>query len=382
MNPGSGAQLDAKDPGMFSKDLESAFEHVATPLVLALTLAAAGCSAGGSPADPHATSDAPNPFIEVAPAGAAARAWGSPVPGHLVFRPRGVTAVASAVDARVIAVDGRLGATVKEGDPLFTLQSAEAGKIRAEHAAAEAKAAAADDVLRRQNELVARGVGLEVERFAAETEAREAHAELERARAAAEQLGPGGGDRFALRAPAPGVVMSLHAAVGAIVTPGDEPLAEIGDPGSVWVQADVPERDVGAVRVGGPARVRVGAVDAAFDAIVDGIGGRVDGEQRRAAVYLRPVVGTPRLVPGMLAEVRFGAEDDAAISLPVEAVLIKNGTDRIVYVRDGEGHYAARAVRTGVSRDGRVTILEGVAPGENVVVRGALLIDGESEQLL
>jgi hypothetical protein len=79
---------------MFSKDLESTFEHVTkTPLVLALTLAAAGCTAGGSPAYPHAASDVPNPFIEVAPAGAAARAWGSPVPGHLVFRPMGSSAI-------------------------------------------------------------------------------------------------------------------------------------------------------------------------------------------------------------------------------------------------------------------------------------------------
>ena len=368
---------------MFSTDLENTFTRVTnTPLVLALTLAAAGCSAGGSPAYPHAPGDAPNPFIEVAPAGAAARAWGSPLPGHLVFRPRGVSAVASAVDARIVAVDSRLGATVKAGDPLITLQSGEAAKTRAELAAAEAKAAAADDVLRRQNELVARGVGLEVERFAAETEARSAHAELERARAAATLIGPGDGDRFVLRAPASGVVLSLRAAVGAVVTPGDEPLAEIGDLGSVWVQADVPEGELGGVRIGLPARVQVGAADATFDAVVDGVGGRVDGEQRRAAVYLRPVVGAPRLVPGMLAVVRFGAGDDTAISVPVEAVLIKNGTERIVYIRDGDGHYAARSVRTGVSRDGRVTILEGVAPGENVVVRGALLLDGESEQLL
>ena len=70
------------------------------------------------------------------------------------------------------------------------------------------------------------------------------------------------------------------------------------------------------------------------------------------------------------------------ISLPVESVLIKNGTDRIVYVRDEEGHYQARSVRTGMSRDGRVVILEGVTAGENVVVHGALLLDGESEQLL
>jgi cobalt-zinc-cadmium efflux system membrane fusion protein len=151
----------------------------------------------------------------------------------------------------------------------------------------------------------------------------------------------------------------------------------------VWVQADVPESELRDIHVGGPARVHVGAADTTFEAVVDGVGGRVDGEQRRAAVYLRPIVSGPALVPGMLADVRFGvAPDDGVISLPVEAVLIKNGTDRIVYVRDQDGHFKARPVRTGVSRDGRVVILEGVTAGENVVVRGALLLDGESEQLL
>ncbi len=353
-------------------------------LTLASLAAAAGCTAKGSTVETRApASDGPNPYIEVAPAGAAAGGWGTPFPGHLVFRPRGVTAVASAVDARVLTVDCRLGASVRAGDPLFTLQSAEAAKIRAELAAAEAKASAAEDVLRRQTELVARGVGLEVERFAAETEAREARAELARARAAADQIGAGETDRFVLRAPASGVVMSLRATVGAVVSPGDEPLAQIGDPASVWVQADVPEGELRDIHVGGPARVHVGAADAMFEAVVDGIGGRVDGEQRRAAVYLRPVAGEPPLVPGELADVRFGVAADAGlISLPVESVLIKNGTDRIVYVRDEEGHYTARPVRTGVSRDGHVTILEGVTAGENVVVHGALLLDGESEQLL
>jgi cobalt-zinc-cadmium efflux system membrane fusion protein len=151
----------------------------------------------------------------------------------------------------------------------------------------------------------------------------------------------------------------------------------------VWVQADIPESELRDIRVGGPARVHVGAADATFEAVVDGVGGRVDGEQRRAAVYLRPLVGGPPLLPGMLADVRFGAAaDDGVISLPTEAVLIKNGTERIVYVRDQDGRYKARPVRTGVSRDGRVAILEGVTAGENVVVHGALLLDGESEQLL
>jgi cobalt-zinc-cadmium efflux system membrane fusion protein len=346
-------------------------------------LTAAGCSSHGASASETAAAPDPHtPFIEVAAAGSAGRSWGNALPARLVFRPRGVAAVAASVDARVLSIDTRLGATVKAGDPIVTLQSSDAAKARAELIAAEAEAAAAEDTLRRQTELVARGVGLEVERFAAETDLKQAQAELQRARGAAALLGPGEGNKLVLRAPTAGVVMALHAAVGAIVSPGGEPVAEIGDPSAVWVQADVPETAIAAVRVGGGARVRVGATDATFDAVVDGFGGHVDADQRRIAVYLRPASAPSGLLPGMLAEVHLDVGQDAAISLPVEAVLIKNGTDRVVYVRDDAGHYHARSVRTGVERDGRVSILEGLTAGENVVVRGALLLDNDAEQLL
>ncbi|HVY64616.1 MAG TPA: efflux RND transporter periplasmic adaptor subunit [Gammaproteobacteria bacterium] len=352
-------------------------------LGIACLLTAAGCSSHGAPAvEPAASQGSQNPFIEVAPAGAAGRSWGNALPGRLIFRPLGVAAVAATVDARVASIDTRLGATVKAGDTLLTLKSSDAAKARADLISAEASAAAAEDTLRRQTELVARGVGLEVERFAAETDLKQARAELESARGAVALLGPGEGDRLVLKAPAAGVVLSLHATVGAVVSHDGEPLVEIGDPKAVWVQADVPETVIGTVRVGGAARVRVGAADAAFDAVIDGFGPRVNDEQRRAAVYLRPVSAPQGLVPGMLAEVELDGGDAAGISLPVEAVLIKNGTDRVVYVREGDGHYRARKVRTGTESDGHVTILEGLSAGENVVVRGALLLDDDAEQLL
>ena len=68
--------------------------------------------------------------------------------------------------------------------------------------------------------------------------------------------------------------------------------------------------------------------------------------------------------------------------LPVEAVLIKDGKTSIVYVQRGDGSFAPREVRTGTSKAGYVEILSGLQPGERVVVKGALLLDSEAEQLL
>ena len=297
---------------MFFKNFEVALRNARQALALASLAAAAGCTAKGSTVEATCRRRAAGliPISRSPPRGVTAGGWERRSPVTSCFVRAASPRSRPPWTLRVLAVDCRLGATVKAGDALFTLQSAEAAKTRAELTAAEAKAAAAEDLLRRQTELVARGVGLEVERFAAETEAREARAELSRARAAAEQLGSGETDRFVLRAPASGVVMSLRATVGAVVSPGDEPLAQIGDPASLWVQADVPESELRDISVGGPARVHVGAADATFEAVVDGIGGRVDGDQRRAAIYLRPVAGEPPLVPGELADVRFGTAAD------------------------------------------------------------------------
>ena len=84
----------------------------------------------------------------------------------------------------------------------------------------------------------------------------------------------------------------------------------------------------------------------------------------------------------MLAHVALKVGAEQGISLPVSAVLIKDGKRRVVYVERPDGTFEARDVQTGHNRDGRVVILQGIKAGEKVVVRGALLLDTQAEQLL
>jgi len=53
-----------------------------------------------------------------------------------------------------------------------------------------------------------------------------------------------------------------------------------------------------------------------------------------------------------------------------------------VYVEDKDGRFLARDVETSDERNGRVRVLKGLEAGEKVVMRGALLVDREAEQLL
>lgn len=357
--------------------------------IFTLVLTAAACSESPSPS---VTAKAPEAglrlqepsqkYVEVETVGKADAGLGVLLPGRVAFRPQAMAATASPVAARVLSIQVRPGQPVKAGDPLLTLQSADAAAARASVAQASAKAAAATDALRRQEEMIKRGVGLEVERFAARTAAREAQAELERARQTMAGIGDGGSDRFVLKAPAGGVVLTVKTNVGAVVSAGGDALVEIGDPSRLWVIADVPETDMAGITSGRRAEVRVPAADARFDAVVDGVARVVDGQQLRLPVYLTLKGATDSLAPGMLAEVRLIDAGEGALSLPTTAVLIKDGSKRIVYFQNDDGSFEPREVRTGVARNGRVTILEGVKPGDKVVMRGALLLDGQAEQLL
>lgn len=359
---------------------------VAACAALAMGAALSGCGGGQAHADGRdsaAPALAGSEYLKVETVGAGSAATGAVLPGRVAFRPQAMTAVGSPVTARVVSVEVRPGEKVAAGAPLLTLQSADAGSAKASLAQARAQTALAEDALRRQDEMVRKGVGLEVERFQAQVAVREARTELERAQRAADLLGRGAGDRFVLRAPAAGVVLSLHANLGAVVAADGAALVEIGDPSRVWVVADVPESEAAAIRAGSGARILVPGAGADYAAKVDGLGPLVDGDLRRLPLYLTFAdAPAPALTPGAMVEVRLDAVADAAPSVPVAAVLIKGGSQRLVYVQRGDGRFEARAVRTGASRGGRVTLLDGVRAGEKVVVEGALLLDSQAEQLL
>jgi len=366
------------------------FRRIALPILAACLLAACSKSPPPSPSggktEGATLSEASRKYLEIEPAGTAHGALGGILPGRVAFQTQSMAAVGTPLDARVVSIDVRPGETVVAGEPLMTLQSTDAASARAELVQAQAKAAAAEDMLRRQEEMLRKGVGLEVERFEAETAARDARANLERAKSAATLIGGGKGDRFVLRAPVSGVVLTVRATVGAVVAHGGDALAEVGDPKRLWVVASVPESALtglaGNLAIGRAAEVRIPGADARFDAVLDGVGQVVDGEQRRLPIYLALKGSTARLTAGMLAEVRLVGAGDGVLSVPTAAVLIKDGSRRIVYVQGANGGFEARTVRTGVSRDGRVTILEGLRPEERIVVRGSLLLDSEAEQQL
>ena len=182
-----------------------------------------------------------------------------------------------------------------------------------------------------------------------------------------------------LRSPANGVVLEKPAIQGKRFMAG-EVLYQVADLSQVWLLADVFEQDLGQVRIGQSANIKVDAYpEKALAGKVTFIYPTVTAETRTAKVRVELANPQALLKPSMYARVEFISSrgKGQALSVPDSAVL-DTGTRQLVLVRRGEGRFEPRPVKLGMRADGYIEVMEGVKAGENVVVSANFLIDAES----
>jgi membrane fusion protein, heavy metal efflux system len=321
------------------------------------------------------------PYLQVEPVTSGQGGAVLRVPAKIDFRDGALSQVGAPLPGRVVDVRVKTGERVAAGAALATLDCPEAASARAAVANAQASRAQAQDELVRETKMLQDGVGTEREKLAAEVRVKEAEAELGRARAAAAFVGSGEDGLVVLRAPIGGTVISRRATVGASVEPGGEPLVEVGDPASLWVVGDVFERDLGLVHEGARAWVELPSAVDPLRAHVVSVGAVVATGLRTAPVRILLEDTAPGLRPGMYGRARIEAPE-AGFTLPVEAVLVKDGKTTVVYVERDATTFDRRPVVVSQPIEGKVQVLSGLAAGQRVVTKGALLLDGAAEQLL
>lgn len=305
-------------------------------------------------------------------------AW---APAHVAFVEDRVASVSVPVSARVQTVSAHVGDMVKAGDLLATLVSPDALRTRYDVAAAKTAHDVAVVEAQRQQTMVDKGVGVEVDLRAAQAKVRETSQELARAQGTAALLGSGGGDRIELRAPRSGIVAERKAVVGTSAEPGAA-LFTIGDPQAMNVVAEVFESDLPGILVGSSVQVEVPQLPKPLKGTVRYLGATLDKESRRAAVVVALSEQNPVLRPGMQAKVGVQLSNLHEMLIPVSAVLIKDESHSVVYVQHENSQFEARAVTLGRPSRGLVPVISGLKVGEKIVVRGGLLLDGAASQLL
>jgi membrane fusion protein, heavy metal efflux system len=181
--------------------------------------------------------------------------------------------------------------------------------------------------------------------------------------------------QMAIRAPIAGTVTERSITNGQFVGSDSTPLMTIADLSTVWVQADLFERDIHRIAPGQTADVTTAAyAEDHFRAQVARIGTVVDPQTRTAK--MRFVVANPglRLKPGMFTEATVQLrEPTVGLTAPSKAIFVENGRT-YAYVEDGPSRYARREVSTVAGSGTRVRVTGGLAAGERVVTDGVLLL--------
>jgi Cu(I)/Ag(I) efflux system membrane fusion protein len=191
----------------------------------------------------------------------------------------------------------------------------------------------------------------------------------------------GGGEAkrtLTFRSPAGGVVLEKKAVAGMRFMPG-EMLYQIADLSSVWVLADVFERDIGLLRTGQKVKVTINAYpEKSFSGTIAYIYPTLRAETRTIPVRIELANPGGLLKPAMYASVELAVGGrDKVLTVPLSAV-IDSGTRQIVLLQKGAGRFEPREVKLGAHSDEYVEVREGVAAGDAVVVAANFLIDAES----
>lgn len=175
-------------------------------------------------------------------------------------------------------------------------------------------------------------------------------------------------------APFAGVVLRVTAAPGEVVDSTTE-LLSVADLSSVYVQAQVYEKDIGRVRIGQPAFVSVASYPGQrFNGRVASIGAFVDPQTRTVAV--RCEVANPRgqLLVDMFATLELPTQDmRQGLAIPPEAVQRIDGRD-IVFIQTSPSRFAVQPVALGYQNGRLVEITDGLQEGQPVVTKGAFQV--------
>ena len=179
-------------------------------------------------------------------------------------------------------------------------------------------------------------------------------------------------------APQDGVVSSLMVREGMFVKPAMNVMS-LGDLSTVWLLAEVFERQAQWVNVGQEAEVKLSYLPGTvWRGKVEYIYPSLDPKTRTLKVRMRFDNADEGLKPNMYANVRiFGGARENIVVIPVEG-LIRTGREQRVIIALGDGRFEARDVVAGIESGDYVEIMQGVEAGDNIVVSGQFLIDSEA----
>jgi len=217
----------------------------------------------------------------------------------------------------------------------------------------------------------------------ARSDLQSAQYDLENSQRTLELLGhPNSDGTLPVTSPISGIVTERNVSAGQIVdqsqmTPWQ--MFTISNANTVWVDADVYEKDIAAIRLRAPVSIHVAALPgSAFHGSVLHIAPTLDPKTHAVRVRAEIANSKGLLKDGMYADVTIserGRRPDLTVPL---AAIQHDGDNDYIYVVSG-AQYRKRQVKLGPSLGDRCVVLSGLRAGEQVVTHGALFLGNRAD---
>jgi membrane fusion protein, heavy metal efflux system len=309
--------------------------------------------------------------------------------GTIDFNEEMLTQVFTPYQGRIIGLFAKVGDEVKKGQTLFTIDSPDL-------LAAESNLIAAAGVLELTTRNLARLRKLYETRAVAQKDVEQAVSDQQTAegalragRDAVRIFGKTESEidtiikerkadpTLVVPSPISGRITARNAAPGLFVQPGSAPAPfTVADISTMWMLANVAERDVPAFRIGQEVRVSVVSFPGeVFKGRISTMDSMVDPNSRRLLV--RSEIADPKheLRSGMFATYVIRVGDPVrSPAVPLDGVVREGDGTMTVWVTTDRRRFTQRTVKIGMQKDGFRQILEGLQPGELVAGEGAVFL--------
>lgn len=307
---------------------------------------------------------------------------------------RNMAEITALVRGRVVEVYGELGQEVKANAPLAILYSSELGLAQSAYLKAKAKLHLAEQAFNRAQFLLHEQVigEAELQRRQAEllsiqAEANESHDRLKLLGMNDEEFRRLESSRK-IRSVVPIVAPFAGRIIGRKLTRGEvvettENLFVIADLSEVWVQANIPEKDIPfahSVHASGDRQVEV-RINAypkeVFHGTITYVADVLDPVTRTMQLRIELPNRDGRFKPEMFATIRLFSEAQPDRLAVPEAALQRDQGRTFVFVQRSANEYELRDVHVGDSNGTFISILAGLNEGEPVVTHGAFVLKSE-----
>ncbi len=177
-----------------------------------------------------------------------------------------------------------------------------------------------------------------------------------------------------LKAPSSGIVTTYHASIGEVVEPSTELLA-LTDMSSLWVLADVFEKDLAHVQTGKAVQVRVASYPGrVFKGKITYVADTIEPKTRTAKVRCVVENTSGLLKLEMFATIEIPVDRSNSVLVVPDSAIQEIDGKPVVFVRTSGREFRKHEVQTGTTSGGYTEIRSGLKAGDPVATQGSFVI--------